>query len=462
MKNLHLSYYTIPVKLDSEKNKYLLVHGYTGAIDIVSEDVWKQMENALFDSFSDEFLMLLQKRGYLTIRKKEEEFNYVSHFAQLLHRAQSKLYKTFGFIVTYNCNFRCPYCFENIISKHGDKWSKLTFSQEMVDKVYSAINQIEPNKELRSNQMLLYGGEPLLRENVQIVKYILEKGEQLGYSFKIITNGYDLNYFLDILSPINTSLLQVTIDGNEKHHNERRFHSIEGASFWKILNNIGFILKKEIRVLIRVNTDNNNFNDFNSLKEYCRKLGYLESPYFKIYSSILREFDTNADSSLTANIDYIPTVSDLNQKHKSELNNEIRCQDFGISRHFYDRLKNKSRCRFYSASCSSQYGSFIFDPKGDIYSCIEIVGRQEYVIGNYLGEEIQWTKAKEYWFNRNVSNVNGCKWCKFSLLCGGPCLARVPYSKDGFSAFYCENYRLIFASCVNKAYEAYKNNKPIY
>ena len=40
MENIHLSYYTIPVKLEDEENKYLLVHGYTGAIDIVDGSIW--------------------------------------------------------------------------------------------------------------------------------------------------------------------------------------------------------------------------------------------------------------------------------------------------------------------------------------------------------------------------------------------------------------------------------------
>ena len=41
---MHLSYYTIPVKLEDEENKYLLVHGYTGAIDIVDGSIWKELK----------------------------------------------------------------------------------------------------------------------------------------------------------------------------------------------------------------------------------------------------------------------------------------------------------------------------------------------------------------------------------------------------------------------------------
>lgn len=39
METLRASSYIIPVKLESEEGKYMLIHGYTGAMDIVSEDL---------------------------------------------------------------------------------------------------------------------------------------------------------------------------------------------------------------------------------------------------------------------------------------------------------------------------------------------------------------------------------------------------------------------------------------
>lgn len=245
MENIKLSYYTIPVKLESEANKYLLIHGYTGAIDIIDGNIWKQLERFPKDcSLSKAMIALLQKRGYLTSKTKEEEINYVIHLAYLLHQAQSKLYKSFGFIISYNCNFRCPYCFENAISGHGKQWSKQTFSKDMIDKAYDSMLKIEPRKELHFKNLLLYGGEPFLRENKDIIKYIVNKGSSLGYTFKAITNGYDLDYFKDILSSKYFTYIQITLDGNKKCHNSRRFHYQEGPSFDKILSNIDFLLKK--------------------------------------------------------------------------------------------------------------------------------------------------------------------------------------------------------------------------
>ena len=36
MKKLRVSSYMIPVKLEKEEGKYMLIHGYTGAADVVT------------------------------------------------------------------------------------------------------------------------------------------------------------------------------------------------------------------------------------------------------------------------------------------------------------------------------------------------------------------------------------------------------------------------------------------
>lgn len=461
MGKLKLSYYTIPVKLESEENKYLLVHGYTGAIDIVDGNIWHQMKNFPNDShLSTETIQLLQKRGYLTMKSKEEELEYVIKLAHLLHQAQSKLYKSFGFIVSYNCNFRCPYCFENEISHHGNQWSKQVFTKEMVDKAYDAILKIEPRHELHFKQLLLFGGEPLLRENKEIVKYIVLKGARLGYTFKVITNGYDIDYFDDILSPNYFCNVQITLDGNKEHHNNRRFHYLEGESYDKIINNIGILLEKDINVIVKINTDINNFHDFNILKDQFEVLGYNKNPHFEMRTSFLREFEFNKNTS--DNIEYLPSIAAFNKKYHAEYKEEMNCPDFYIYKSFYSYLKNKTCCHLLSASCASHYGSFLFDPKGDIYPCFEIIGKKEHVIGSYRNEDIQWTEVRNHWFEKNIGNLVACKECKHALLCGGPCLARIKHTKEGFNSFYCDNFKTIFPLSINKAYIAYKKQSTFH
>lgn len=71
METLRASSYIIPVKLESEEGKYMLIHGYTGAMDIVDSE----LKSDIFSSnqfnketfpFADVFFELLKSRGYLT------------------------------------------------------------------------------------------------------------------------------------------------------------------------------------------------------------------------------------------------------------------------------------------------------------------------------------------------------------------------------------------------------------
>lgn len=86
------SSYTIPIKLDTEEEKYLLVHGYTGAIDLVTAELLSKInhieenEEAIEVSLKDR----LMKRGYLTTKTIKEENMHVAHIVRLLHTSVKK------------------------------------------------------------------------------------------------------------------------------------------------------------------------------------------------------------------------------------------------------------------------------------------------------------------------------------------------------------------------------------
>lgn len=87
METLRTSSYLIPVKLESEPGKYMLIHGYTGAIDIVTESLLKKIQAAASGvDLPEDTLQALIKRGYITTRSQEEEYAYVARMAKALHK----------------------------------------------------------------------------------------------------------------------------------------------------------------------------------------------------------------------------------------------------------------------------------------------------------------------------------------------------------------------------------------
>jgi uncharacterized protein len=137
MKNYRFSSYSISVKLDNEEDKYMLIHGYMGAIDIVSEKVINYLDNAnnlenASAKISESTFNTLQNRGYLTTKSENDEVLFVKKMADLMHRKAKLTQCHFTFLVSYDCNFRCPYCYEAEISSYGSKWSKQKFTTQLV------------------------------------------------------------------------------------------------------------------------------------------------------------------------------------------------------------------------------------------------------------------------------------------------------------------------------------------
>ena len=453
MESLRKSSYIISTRLHDGKTMW--IHGYTGAIDIVSARLADYL--GAHDAFApgdfplgEEVFARLTKRGYLTTKTKEEEQAHVAHVAGLLHEAHKRMYKNFGFVVTYNCNFRCPYCFENGISGNGQAWSGQVFTRKMVDRAYAAMREIEPRRELHAKNVLLYGGEPLLAKNKDIISYIVEKGVAEGRKFYAVTNGYDLDCFVDLLSNEKINQIQVSLDGYRNYHNVRRRHYKTNETFDKIIENIGIALSCNIKVFVRINTDANNFGDIKRLQDLFKSLGYSDKQNFFYQPAFLQKFN-NSNQGIV-----FQSRKEHVQQVYSAFKGETTCQDFGLYKKVRLALQKGTSLDIMSASCSSQYGSYLFDPYGYIYTCWETVGKKEHSIGQYKDNPINWAPTQARWFNRHVGNAPNCSHCKYALLCGGGCLAKAKFTPEqGFGNSVCRDYAPILHQAVQEAYKAF-------
>lgn len=145
-KDYRLSSYTIVTELDHEPDCACMIHGYTGAIDVVNKDIVAFLESHNIFKKSDipcseTTQETLEKRGYITTRTAKEETEYVEQFAKALFKKETILGSGFTVVMSYDCNFCCPYCFEK-----GIRRDTTTFTHEMTDKLYQTIETIAPDK----------------------------------------------------------------------------------------------------------------------------------------------------------------------------------------------------------------------------------------------------------------------------------------------------------------------------
>lgn len=461
-----LSLYTIFIELKQADDQYLLVHGYTGAIDIANGSIVRHLKshrNHLIPQespFSINTFQLLLKRGYITDKNQDEEIIHVKKLAELLHRRDSILHKNFMFIISYDCNFRCPYCYENGISHNGRQWTKKQFDRQMVDRVFKAMLEIEPHQELHDKHITLYGGEPLLKENKEIVQYIVKKGRELGYVFEAITNGYDLLEFEDLLGPDQIRFLQITVDGAKKQHNKRRIHYTDKETFDRIIQNIDIALRHEVEVSVRVNTDADNYQDLETLTTLFDSLGYSQNKNFMFYSALLMDYEVPEEKKRqtqqrcaqngSSTFHYM-THLEFNRKHQ---NSGYICQDTNVIKKIYTAMQDKKPLRLHSIYCSAQSGEYLFDPYGDIYGCWSHVGKPESALGHIGDSHIEWTKIREEWQERHTGKSESCSRCKYVFLCSGGCYFKAKLY-NGINSTFCFNYPDTFKHAANKAYEKY-------
>ena len=457
------SSYLIDIPLDNGNGKHMFIHGYTGAIDIAGSDVANllKMRGPISKDNSNiprETFDALVQRGYLTQKTVEEEREFCKRWANFLHLWKKRFaLRTFMFMVTYDCNFRCPYCYESEVSEGGRKWTKKTFTKDLVDRAFDAMLEIEPNRQKHSNLITLYGGEPLLAQNHDIIKYIVNIGNERGYKFDAITNGYEIDRYPDLLGPDKIYRLQISIDGPKEVHDKRRYHFKDGGTFDKICQNIAFALDKGTKVGIRANVDATNYMYVESLYNQFAQAGYVKNPDF-VFSAALVVGSENITPTgkVMAAGDKEPTLLSKMDFNDKMLQTKVpgQHQEMWIYRKLYNAIKYNALIDFSPVYCAVQTGAYILDPFGDIYNCWETVGKKEHIIGHYI-DGITWEAEKEKWHMHNIATVSKCAKCKYALLCGGGCMAKALTAYNDLSLSYCHSFPSIFGRIANNVYDSY-------
>lgn len=452
------SKYNIYVDLP-DSNNYLLVHGYTGAIDSVGSSIYHYLKNESFSLLTDNELEHLLRRGYITNKTENEEYERVAAIAKILANKENEK-KNFTFIITYDCNFRCSYCYESKISENGNAWTKETFNNELIDAAYCMIdNSFGIHK---NNTMMLCGGEPLLKINYAIVTNIVKKGIERGFKISAITNGYEIDAFKDLLGKDAISYLQITVDGSEQAHNKRRRHFSGVDTYNKIMENISMAISKQVFVSLRVNVDKDNINDLESLIVIFERNSWIQNNYIKCYLAPVRSCDnlhlgSDKKTNICAKDDNLLSVLDVYGmiKEKQKVNKKYSIFNPPgpvMTALLKDSLLAIKRPLFKGNHCGATSANIIFDPRGGIYSCLDFVGVNEEKIGCFFPEVEFEIKINQELTNRKIYNMENCSRCKYALFCGGGCLALSRNSFGNYMKSNCDQFPIIFKKSISEAF----------
>lgn len=142
--------------------------------------------------------------------------------------------------ITSTCNLKCKHCYQ-----HFEK-NKFIISKEKIVEIieYACAHGCE--------QIILSGGEVFTRKDIyEILDYIFEKKLDLV----LVTNGTLIDLEKIKKYRHKNILFQISIDGDEKRHDERRGN----GNYKKTINSIKKLKELGFKVKANVTLDNNNY-----------------------------------------------------------------------------------------------------------------------------------------------------------------------------------------------------------
>ena len=428
--------------IDYKENEVILINLINGAADIVEKDIATKIKNNKFSELDNEIINTLIERRYLF--KSENEYkDFINKLDNRIEELEKKATPNFLVVPSYACNLHCIYCYEQTYMIKGTTDIN---PLKMVDLQFEKINYIMKSYEEKYGKtdddirITIMGGEPLLRCNLDTIAYIFKKSKKNGYTVDIVSNGVDLNYFIELFNKYKNTLkhIQITVDGVKEIHDKRRiFHNGKG-SFDLIMNNIEQALNNDIKIVLRVNVDSTNINELPSLADTLIER-FNNNKNLLPYLYLLQDGGCSGETNIVNEKVGIEKIFELEDKNP---NMKIFKKKFHPAE-FIDSIFNDEPYQPVLRHCGASKNQFILDCKSNVYKCWHGIGNNGYRIGTFFPNwDIDEDKLN-MWFDRSVKYLSKCKSCKYRYICGTGCPAAKHMSDDkmNIKAPSCVNYK---------------------
>ena len=213
------------------------------------------------------------EKGYV-IDESEEIVRYREAYLDFLDDREKDEIQLI-FIPTYACNFSCSYCYQS-----GYNNLDGGLSEQVTDAFFSYVKSTFPN---RRKYITLFGGEPLLTSpaHYKSIANFTNRCAAENIPLAIVTNGYYLAEYLDLLKKVPVKEIQVTLDGTAAVHDVRRRLKNGGPTFSKIIDGIDQALEAGLPVNLRMVADRENISQLPGLSELAIQKGWTRNPLFK-------------------------------------------------------------------------------------------------------------------------------------------------------------------------------------
>lgn len=338
----------------------------------------------------------LQDNGFL-IKKSVSEIDYIKQDYFQQRYVQKNLSLTI--LPTLACNFRCIYCYE----KHE--------TQSMTPEVEAALLKMIDNRLAEKGLLFVtwFGGEPLLKlgtiERLSSAFNDICAQKNGDYSAHVVTNGFLFNREnAERLRNSNVKKVQITLDGPQHIHDERRPGAHGEKTFDTIIANLRDA-SEIVPVSLRINVDDTNREYIPELLDLLSRDGLVKNvhpylgrtyPYTEVCQNIAGQCLSDEDFSLL------------------ELETELELIDRGFS-----SFKMPHAIPIHCMAEKSN--AFVVTPSGGIVNCWNDAANPDAEIGHLIKPFTQQMEQNARSWNRHNPFELECADCLLLPVCMGGC-----------------------------------------
>lgn len=389
-------------------DEFFLVNILSGNADILNSQEAEKYRSGKIEALSADYL----EKGYV-VEADAESKQYKLAYLDFLDRRENDEIQIF-YVPWYACNFDCSYCYQAEYAPEASAGNG-----EVVEAFFKYVNREFAG---RRKYVTIFGGEPLLKgeRTRNEIKKIVRKSAEYKLDLAIVTNGYHLADYVDILKLGRIREIQVTLDGTRTVHDKRRYLKDGAGTFEQIVAGIDAALENHFPINLRVVVDKDNFENLIDLAHFAIEKGWTKNPLFK--TQLGRNYELHTcqldPKRLFLRISLYEKVYEMVRRHPEFL--EFHRPAYSISKHLFE---NGELPEPLFDSCPGTKTEWAFDYTGKFYACTATVGKQGEELGTFYPAITKNEDIIEKWEDRDVTTIPQCRDCTVQLACGGGCAA---------------------------------------
>lgn len=354
------------------------------------------------------------ERGYFFTDKTQETLYSLERHQDFLNATQENQMQ-FMLVLSYACNFGCPYCYQKGIADQG------LMSKEMLDSFFAFITQYR-DQHKKEIIVSLFGGEPLLpgKKYEELISYLVERLNTENIPLTVVTNGYNLGLYLPLLAKADLREVHISLDGDRHHHDRRRTLKNGDKTFDQIISGLTAAILAKIPVNVRVIVDKQNFESLPFLAELFKAHGWLDLPKERFKVALGRNYELIENY---VHKEDLFTLDGLIEAYVQLLAQYPLLQKMYVP-DFFGVTKMVNTGEMYTPSfdtCPGAKSEFVCDASGNIYSCTASCGREGYELGTFYPQVVWEAERLKEWQERNILTIKECQNCSVGVVCGGGC-----------------------------------------